>query len=260
MAFVIKNPEISHVKKSIVADKVNVDAVNQNVHTDSVSVNQSAYNFVDEDMPVAGEDNISISDDTNELQLVDGKLIYRGEVYLSEELLQKHVQDEVNARKAELETVREENIQLGREEGYNEGIKLASEEYQKTIRDILNLMEKTSLMYEDLVGKSEDLLKETVYMAICKTFGRLLECENERVNVIQNVIAEIKNANLLKIKVSQADYQIIFKDENSELAANYNIEIDNRVEIGGCIVETDKGTFDGRLEVQLAKLREAIQA
>ena len=79
--------------------------------------------------------------------------------------------------------------------------------------------------------------------------------------MIQNVVKTIGTLQPYTLRLSEYDYNIL-SAHNSEMK-KFNIKnliSDDRVELGGCIIDTEKGIFDGRLEVQLARLKDVIDS
>ena len=80
--------------------------------------------------------------------------------------------------------------------------------------------------------------------------------------MVRQVIRRTKERTKLVVRVSPADWSIL---EGNEAALVEGLSVDavelfadDRVQVGGCLLETPAGNLDGRLEVQLAGLREAL--
>ncbi len=65
----------------------------------------------------------------------------------------------------------------------------------------------------------------------------------------------------LVVRVSPRDHELLaaegLKPKNGDAHA-VELLADERVELGGCLIETGGGTLDGRLETQLKRLRDTL--
>ena len=80
---------------------------------------------------------------------------------------------------------------------------------------------------------------------------------------IHRCIAEILDKTRIKIRVNPAEFEFVktrFDEliKTNEAIAATIVESDNRVSVGGCIIETDSGSADARIESQLRMLREKL--
>lgn len=88
----------------------------------------------------------------------------------------------------------------------------------------------------------------------------------ERDTVIETIdrcIGEILDKTRMKIRVNPAELDFVKQQfdelvKSNEAAAAAVVESDNRVSVGGCIIETDSGSADARIESQLRMLREKL--
>ncbi len=183
-------------------------------------------------------------------------------------LFEQKIENEVNQRlalrieeeKNNIEILKKEREDIGYDEGYRAGLDIANKESEKEIEHITTLLESLGSSLELVVEEHNSIIKEVIYIAICKVLGESLQGKDNRLALITHVLTTIDCTNPYKIKVSPNDYNILLKDiTNKSNISNTIVEADERVEIGGCIVETNKGIFDGRLEVQLAHLKETIE-
>ena len=88
----------------------------------------------------------------------------------------------------------------------------------------------------------------------------------ERDTVIETIarcIGEILDKTRMKIRVNPAELDFVKQQfdelvKSNEAAAAAVVESDNRVSAGGCVIETDSGSADARIESQLRMLREKL--
>jgi flagellar assembly protein FliH len=82
---------------------------------------------------------------------------------------------------------------------------------------------------------------------------------------IDRCIGEILDKTRMKIRVNPAELEFVKERfdklvKSNEAAAAAVVESDNRVSAGGCMIETDSGSADARIESQLRMLREKLIA
>lgn len=168
--------------------------------------------------------------------------------------------------------VEKEKIELaikeGYEQGYSKGIEAAENEINQQLE--VEMANQTSLyeLFQDALDArltgTEKMFQQIVLESIYKVFGDILQDKENVISVINNVIKKTRNSTILIIRVSTQDFESINLGHSSLIKDlnNPNIKIisDERVEMGGCIVETDVGTIDGRLETQLSHLKDIIKS
>jgi flagellar assembly protein FliH len=78
---------------------------------------------------------------------------------------------------------------------------------------------------------------------------------------VREVMRGVHERERLVVRVSPRDHALLavdgFKPRNGDGQA-VELLADERVELGGCLIETGGGTLDGRLETQLKRLRDTL--
>jgi type III secretion protein L len=79
------------------------------------------------------------------------------------------------------------------------------------------------------------------------------------IDVVLEVLRKAGYQEKMVVKVSPDDHELLSK-HRLRLSSIKNIEFvsDEKVKLGGCIVKTDSGMIDGRLEVQLQALYDIL--
>jgi flagellar biosynthesis/type III secretory pathway protein FliH len=191
-----------------------------------------------------------------ELQDDGEKLIYNNELYIRDAILQKQLQAYLDAEQEKLATLRETIEQ----QAYQVGLEAGKAEYTTQIGRLQELVSSVNSSFGNLVSENINLVKDAIFVALCRVFGDFVKSNEARVAAINQVIAEISTKRPYVVRVSPVDYAAIMREyERTGQRPETDFVGDERVELGGCIIETDSGIFDGRLEVQLAYLREAIR-
>ncbi|MCD6361255.1 MAG: hypothetical protein J7M38_10370 [Armatimonadetes bacterium] len=98
-----------------------------------------------------------------------------------------------------------------------------------------------------------------------KVIGQRLALDDELVlGVVRNALAEAADAAQVTVRVSPADDELVRAAQSELLATLGQVEqlrvvADESISRGGCIIETERGRFDARIETQLQLLGEHVE-
>lgn len=179
--------------------------------------------------------------------------------------LNKHQDDAINAEKAAYEK--------GHNDGLNEGIKKGSTdtatEYEKRINDlqlyIHDFLQKIETEKREIFSNAENVLLKLCFEIVKK----ILSCEIKEnheiiLSVIKKALSYIGDRERIVIRVASSDFETVsnrkdFWTNVSERLQDILIEKDDRIEQGGCIIESNSGLVDARLGVQIEELSNLIE-
>ncbi len=155
--------------------------------------------------------------------------------------------------------------------GFNDGQEKTRRELEQDYTN--KLFRKYEEVYNILTQYDEHLIEmekgfeflviETAYELARKIVGREVEKENIINENIRQAINKIVGANNVKLKLNPKDL-----DELTEASKNLihsssftkiKIEADERIERGGCFIETEIGNVDARITTQLNELRKKLE-
>ncbi len=116
-----------------------------------------------------------------------------------------------------------------------------------------------------LYKEAEQQLFELAFTLADKILGARSQRERELVlDSISKCIAAILDKSGIRIRVNPAQSGFVkenidaIKQANDELS-HVTVEADSRVAVGGCIIETDSGSVDGRIASQLSHLQRELE-
>ena len=140
--------------------------------------------------------------------------------------------------------------QRGFEEGYQEGLGRLT---RKTL--------EVEQAYEKMLSEAEPQIIRMVMDIAEKVIGRQIE-KGAIVDVVKNAISQAAGRKIV-VRVHPADVPMIRereKDLFASLDQNQSVSVkeDEEIPPGGCIVETEMGTVDARLETQLNAIKKAL--
>lgn len=195
-------------------------------------------------------------------------------------VLQRRVaqlEQEAEQQQAELSQLQEERLQLRaelerrskqeRDRGYSDGFEEAKaavmqeqeawrEEYAK-LRSLFSSSLETQLEHVDRYAV------DIAFASLGRIVGERYLDANFSAAVVREALQSVRGSTSVKVHVSQQDYDLI-RDMDAELAdqgqfSDVELVPDPRVSVGGCLIESETGSWDARLETQLQRLRDAIE-
>lgn len=162
----------------------------------------------------------------------------------------------------ELRALEEEAKQRGTKLGEAAGLEKAKKEYADQVDALAEVMKSLRTSLDQKIDGLSEMTVEIVCEAVAKVIGESMVDKDVVAAAVRQVVRKAKEQTKMIVRVSQADWTFLHGHE-AELTDGFSagsVEIlpDDRVQMGGCLVETSAGTLDGRLEVQLERLREAL--
>jgi len=172
-----------------------------------------------------------------------------------------------------IEEVEEKPKEIGQQayiEGFAKGEKDAIESGKKILEPVLNSFREALLELEKI--KKEICLnaeKETVELALAiakKIVGYEVATNKEVIlRVVKEALKKVVDHERIKIRISPSDLQVCknAKFQFSDLIDNIEsitFEEDDTILDGGCVIETDSGDIDARIEKQLQVVEETFKS
>lgn len=153
-----------------------------------------------------------------------------------------------------------EGFDQGREEGFREG----KNEVERLVDRLHVILDRAMDKRGEILEQTEAQVVELVLLIARKVVKTI--SENQKNVVLSNVaqaLRKLKTRSDVIIRVNLADLQLTTehaKDfiESAENAKKLSIVEDMGVDRGGCIIETDFGEIDARIQSQLHELEEKI--
>jgi flagellar assembly protein FliH len=187
-------------------------------------------------------------DDTIKFDIEDNKPQKDPQTLFLEQQMAKKYQegfdDGYNKAKAELE------------ENFANDLQTAVDEFNNILQEIQNQLNNYDKIFEPLVLETA--------IAIAK---KVIKKEIDENSIIEENLSEalkkIYGANNIIIKINQEDYELIInRTDLRDKIENFNkiqFEIDNALQRGDCIVETELGNVDARITTQIEEIISNLQ-
>ncbi len=157
-----------------------------------------------------------------------------------------------------------EAYQKGFYQGREEGIRLGQEEIKPYVTIIEAIQAEWAERKEKFFEENELVVVRLAFEIAKKVIHQEVSANPDLVlYVVREALKKASNSQNLVIKLNPQDVAVLERgkdDRLPELKKFDRLEIvpDESIERGGCILDTDSGLLDARLEVQLKKIEEAL--
>lgn len=117
---------------------------------------------------------------------------------------------------------------------------------------------------QELAQRAEQQTVELAFMLAQKIIGAELEFKPERVTEVARLaLQQVLDCDQIELKVNPEDFgylKAVQQDFASQLSGHARLEIraDKSLARGSCMIETERGLLDARIQTQLESLKESI--
>jgi flagellar assembly protein FliH len=158
----------------------------------------------------------------------------------------------------------------GKAQGTNDGEHTGLERGTKKIEPFINSLKEAVIqlnaIWEETYRQIENEVVELALAIAQKVICREISTDKETVVcVAREALAKVDDPGKIKIKMNPSDLQFIneTKYQLSNLTADVNnvtFEAEENIQSGGCIIETELGEIDARIEKQLQAVKESFRS
>jgi flagellar assembly protein FliH len=158
---------------------------------------------------------------------------------------------------------RNEGVEKGRPEGFEKGREDGQRTYSEIIEKWNGLLAETILERKRILGEIRpmliDLVGESLYRCLKKEAKRQTQLVIE---MVEEVLKKAQDRVLLKLHLNPEDAEEVeSQKERLQLsvgAGEIEIVPDARIERGGCVLETEAGSVDGRLSTIVGQVKNSL--
>jgi flagellar assembly protein FliH len=157
-----------------------------------------------------------------------------------------------------------EGFDKGNQEGFVEGEIAGKNSYSDSIKNLNGLMENLTSERKKLIGDLQPLLVELVGEALKRCLNQEAEKGSLVVQLAQEALSKAQDRVHLKLHLNPDDMsEIEAHKKQLQLtvgAGEMELIADGRVERGGCLLETEGGTVDVRLNTVVDQVKESLMS
>lgn len=143
------------------------------------------------------------------------------------------------------------------EREFNERLLKKYSEINNIISDINDKSVEMDLQFEKLVTEVGFIIAATI-------LKREIKRESIFKNVLDESLRKVLGANEIIVRLHPEDYESIVVDGKSfqmkDSFSKIKFERDDRIELGGCFIESEIGNADGRISSQLNELKRKLES
>jgi flagellar assembly protein FliH len=155
--------------------------------------------------------------------------------------------------------------------GFEEGEKSASLKYETEYSEKLltridyfqTIISSIDAQLISQVNEFENLVINLSCMIAEKIIKREIENKSIITAILKDSIKKVLGANNIIIKVNPSDYTDIIKEKSLLLEDSFSkvkFEEENRIEKGGCFIETEIGNVDARIASQFSEIKKNLES
>ncbi|MES9938920.1 MAG: FliH/SctL family protein [Candidatus Thiodiazotropha sp. 6PLUC2] len=162
----------------------------------------------------------------------------------------------------DIDELRRDATEAGRESGYRSGIEEARTELAQQGERLQELIKKITIAHEDSLSLAEEDIVEVVFASVTKILGEALVKPDTVIAAVKQSIRRLVSRDRLVIHLAPKDKRLIEDvvagKEEEIFGIAVEIIADERIELGGCLLQTSTGGLDARLELQIQQLRDCL--
>ncbi|MDY2842670.1 MAG: flagellar assembly protein FliH [Treponema sp.] len=169
--------------------------------------------------------------------------------------------EQANSDKSEIS---KKSYKEGYDKGHEDGFNTGKDEVTRLVERTHKILESVMSRREEILSETEQQIVELVILMARKVVKVLSESQKSVVmaNVLQ-ALKKVKGRGCVTLRVNLADVKLTSEHVQDFIKQVENVQgitvlEDSTVEKGGCIVETDFGAIDARIQSQLSELENKI--
>ena len=200
---------------------------------------------------------------------------YKGSAHPSEnrqlgadELLNRAIQEAdrcIRDAKTKVSDIEREAYEKAFAKGEQAGVEMGMKKAEAVTNSFYNILEELSVLREKIYEKSENELVKLALVVSRSIIHQELTLSKEVVlNTIKSVLRNTVGIGRLKIRISPLDIDFIRRNNTDILRSidglkSITLEEDTSIIRGGCVIETDFGDIDARIENQIEELDRVLK-
>jgi flagellar assembly protein FliH len=161
----------------------------------------------------------------------------------------------------------DEHYSLGYREAQEKTRRDVEKEYTDKLfrkyEDVYKILQQFDESFADYEKSFEKLVIETAFEVAKKVVQREISSNTIINENVRFAINKIMGANEIRLKLNPVDIKELTETTKNLLhSGSFNkikIEADERIELGGCLIETEIGNVDSRISTQLSEMQKQLE-
>lgn len=182
--------------------------------------------------------------------------------------LEKRITDQNEKAKNAVQEIyikgKREGLEAGEKQGRDAALAQYNAQIEKIEQRVASFLGQVEKSKREMIHNLEHLLLRFCFELTKKVIASEVETREDIIlPVVKKCLNKIADREKLLIRISPSDEAVVsqrqdFWNSITERLQNVTIEPDERIEKGGCIVESNSGMVDARLGVQMEELEEMV--
>lgn len=149
--------------------------------------------------------------------------------------------------------------------GERAGIESGNEKFESVVNSIKQGLSELKKIRQDIYLETEqEIVKLAMAIARKIVCNEISVNKDTVVNVVKDAVKQVEGNEKVKVKLSCKDFEFIKSEKPGIIDKITNIEnagfiMDESICDGGCIIETESGDIDSRIEKQFQAIEEAFE-
>jgi flagellar biosynthesis/type III secretory pathway protein FliH len=183
--------------------------------------------------------------------------------------LKKTLQDQAQKARTAVQNAYTQGFDEGKKKGYGEGVEKAGADHRRDLEalqaSVTAFMQNLETEKNTLYASADRTMLELCLLMVKKVIAADTHQNPEIIlAVLRKALSYVAEKEKLVIRVSPRDAGTVSGNKEfwtpiAERLRDVSVEPDERIQRGGCIIESNSGVVDGRIETQLADLADVIE-
>lgn len=219
-------------------------------------------------IPVLREKEVEQSPKESGAIFSSANLLEEAELKAQEIVAKAEAQAEALLSEAEtqIETLRLQTKEAAFDEGYQEGLKTGEEQALHNATGLLSLLQATvdegvRVRASSLQALEDDFLKFSLLLADKIVKKTVSDDISWLAPIIDESLTALGRVEQIILRLNPVDYSLLQEHNQTLLAGNrvkISFESDEQVSQGGCLIESENGLIDARLEKRFEKIAQHL--
>lgn len=159
---------------------------------------------------------------------------------------------------------KKEGLKAGEKQGRDTAWAQYNAQMEQIEQRVASFLQKVDDSKREIIHNLEHLLVHFCFQMTKKIIASEVETREDIIlPVVKKCLSMIADREKLLIRISPADEAVVSQHQDfwnsiTERLENVTIEPDERIEMGGCIIESNSGMVDARLGVQMEEMEEMV--
>lgn len=253
---IIKKEEVSLPVNQVVEEIKDVNIVGKSMVEYELEEEKKKYEKINQELQ---EKIKEYQEKEKKLQELEEKIILEAKSK-GEQLVQELISEAQNKAQEILKKAFEEGFQ----QGINQAYQQVQQEYHRKIQELQEEINKVINIRKNLFKEMEKEFIDFVFLVAEKVINKKVQEEpNVVISSLKELLTKVERSKTLTIWVNPQELEEVRNHKQQltymlEDVENINIIPDERIEIGGCIIETNFGKIDSRISTKLEVLKEIV--